>query len=747
MANSISGNAGIAGALVVLTGTSSATTFADGSGNYTFSGLAAGAYQVLCQKYRYSFAPWVSQQTIVSSNITGVNFVASAQGVLTQVWEKQGTVLSPATNQASVGVLEPSVIYEGNAQILSGNVFKMWFTGGNADGIAPGVYYAESSDGISWTQLSSTVPVISSHVSARTTKIAGTYYNYGVKSVGGDFGTQIDRYTSPDGVNWTLANSNVLSVGGAGSWDSNQIYNPTINIIGGIWYMLYGADGGAGTMLAMGLATSPDGITWTKYASNPVLWNFSSQNIILINGVYYAWGDVTVFGLGGPNPTFFPTDFSRTQSVDLINWSAPTPSIPRTLSSEVVGGHANNSQLDSPAIVQVGEKSYMWYDAVPSNASGGTGFNINLATTNQPLTSVLGFNDGGGLMVPLASDNFQRANENPLSGGGVWTSAVLNGMQIVSDLAETTVASATNGSAYTGITWPNDQYSEVTCAPGFVAAGANYYVIPMVRIGGTLSSPTCYLVFVSGTGAVILEKYVSGTLTNLSGSATPAFPTVTVHDGDVFSLKVIGTTLSVWQNGQLVCTCTDSAIASGSAGFGAFATTILADAQISLWAGGATGYAVTGNVGVAGATVSWSGPTSGSVVSDALGNFDTNDMLTNGSYTITASLPNYTFSPASSSQTVNGSDISGVNFTATKVFTVYSVPDARNYGNFPNLSTNVNGTLTYTVPKVYSLKYWFDVLFNRTQPLPEDCRAAGAPVASGTYPQNSRAPGTYGPGE
>jgi len=57
----------------------------------------------------------------------------------------------------------------------------------------------------------------------------------------------------------------------------------------------------------------------------------------------------------------------------------------------------------------------------------------------------------------------------------------------------------------------------------------------------------------------------------------------------------------------------------------------------------------------------------------------------------------------------------------------------------------VNGTLTYTVPAEYSLKYWFDILFNRTQPLPEDCRAAGAPVASGTYPQNSRAPGVNGP--
>jgi hypothetical protein len=65
----------------------------------------------------------------------------------------------------------------------------------------------------------------------------------------------------------------------------------------------------------------------------------------------------------------------------------------------------------------------------------------------------------------------------------------------------------------------------------------------------------------------------------------------------------------------------------------------------------------------------------------------------------------------------------------------YSVPDCRNYATFPNNSVSVNGTLTYTV---------------NAQPshsAPVDSRAAGAPVASGTYPQNSRTPGTFGPGE
>jgi hypothetical protein len=95
------------------------------------------------------------------------------------------------------------------------------------------------------------------------------------------------------------------------------------------------------------------------------------------------------------------------------------------------------------------------------------------------------------------------------------------------------------------------------------------------------------------------------------------------------------------------------------------------------------------------------------------------------------------------------SDVQITNFVGGSVggTLVYSEPDARSYGNFPNTGRSVNATITYDVPSSYSLEWWFDTLYSRSQPLPEDSRAAGPPVACGTYPQNSRAPGTYGPGE
>ncbi len=144
---------------------------------------------------------------------------------------------------------------------------------------------------------------------------------------------------------------------------------------------------------------------------------------------------------------------------------------------------------------------------------------------------------------------------------------------------------------------------------------------------------------------------------------------------------------------------------------------------------------ISGNAGVAGATVSYSGTASGSVAADGGGNY-TISGLADGPYTITPSLTGYTFSPTSASETVSGSNITGVNFTASGA---YSVPDCR--VTKPNSATSrtVNGTLLYDS----------QTSSNPAIP-PTDSRTAGAPVdcrVSPNIPENSRTPGTYGPGE
>lgn len=91
MANSISGKA-VAGALVTLSGTASATTYANLQGNYTFSGLAAGAYIITPTKQGLKFSPASSAQTIVATDITGVNFLVSSAGQAASTFTVQNEV-------------------------------------------------------------------------------------------------------------------------------------------------------------------------------------------------------------------------------------------------------------------------------------------------------------------------------------------------------------------------------------------------------------------------------------------------------------------------------------------------------------------------------------------------------------------------------------------------------------------------------------------------------------------------------
>ena len=76
ISGTISGSGG-AGATVVLSGASSGTTTADGSGNYSFAGLSSGAYVITPSNTGFVFTP-ANQSEILSGNITGVNFSSAA---------------------------------------------------------------------------------------------------------------------------------------------------------------------------------------------------------------------------------------------------------------------------------------------------------------------------------------------------------------------------------------------------------------------------------------------------------------------------------------------------------------------------------------------------------------------------------------------------------------------------------------------------------------------------------------------
>jgi predicted GH43/DUF377 family glycosyl hydrolase len=90
---------------------------------------------------------------------------------------------------------------------------------------------------------------------------------------GGYDGThwRIGYATSVDGVNWTRQNSgnSVIDIGSPGEFDNEHVGIPYVINDSGTYKMWYGAHDGVNWQI--GYATSSDGISWSKYANNPVM--------------------------------------------------------------------------------------------------------------------------------------------------------------------------------------------------------------------------------------------------------------------------------------------------------------------------------------------------------------------------------------------------------------------------------------------------------------------------------------------
>jgi hypothetical protein len=132
-----------------------------------------------------------------------------------------------------------------------------------------------------------------------------------------------------------------------------------------------------------------------------------------------------------------------------------------------------------------------------------------------------------------------------------------------------------------------------------------------------------------------------------------------------------------------------------------------------------TAYVISGNAGVAGAVVSYSGTASGSVIAGSGGAYSIPG-LAPGSYTITPSLSGYTFSPTSHSETITSANITGVNFTPTQTVVPTSrftfierqstTPGATTYDVMDGSSTNTLGrTIAGSGRKVGEL-FWDNVV-------------------------------------
>ncbi|MGD8441166.1 MAG: hypothetical protein PVG53_11555, partial [Holophagae bacterium] len=103
--------------------------------------------------------------------------------------------------------------------------------------------------------------------------VGETYHMWFTGTDEGNYnGIGIGHATSPDGVEWTMDSANpVLPVGPDGEWDDHYVVGGAVIHDGTTFHMWYTGTSGSYQPEYVGYATSQNGSTWTKYASNPVI--------------------------------------------------------------------------------------------------------------------------------------------------------------------------------------------------------------------------------------------------------------------------------------------------------------------------------------------------------------------------------------------------------------------------------------------------------------------------------------------
>jgi len=296
--------------------------------------------------------------------------------------------------------------------IQDGGTYKMWYTGNQLFG--PGrVGYATSPDGLTWTKYPGN-PILDAGApgdwdeggleAPLVIQESPTSYKMWYSGFGPD-DCAIGYATSSDGISWTKYAGNPVLTPGGENWNNDCAIHPFVLFESGtykMWLLTLGDDG-SGQAPYMAYTTSPDGITWTWDASNPLfgrdwegwLWR---PDVLHLGGTYHMWYSVG----DGEGRTSYAT------APDEITWTKHGSPVLSGTPGEWDEGFAAD-----PYVIEDGGVYTMWYD---DNTAIGVVTSTNGITWTKFLTGPVLLPGDAGLYLDVnyADDwveGWTRANE------------------------------------------------------------------------------------------------------------------------------------------------------------------------------------------------------------------------------------------------------------------------------------------------------------------------------------------------
>ena len=249
------------------------------------------------------------------SGDTRIGYATSIDGIS---WVKYQT---PVLKPGASGQWDSGSIGLGSV-IWNGTMYLMWYSGSNPTTYQSGaVGLAMSKNGTAWTKYAGNPVLLPSPGGYDSQYVAGPYviqlnltFNmwYTGRNVAGQSpgSNKILYATSFDGINWTKWPNPVLNPStNSTAWDSGGVYSPSVIFDGknfGLWYS--GLNQSLLTPM-IGFASSPDGATWSRSTSNPILvpgppgsWDAAGveqSSPIQVGASYWMYYDGGSTGAGG----------------------------------------------------------------------------------------------------------------------------------------------------------------------------------------------------------------------------------------------------------------------------------------------------------------------------------------------------------------------------------------------------------------------------------------------------------------